>query len=585
MIKDGNSPLVSVIVPTKNSSSTLSACLSSIISQTYKNIELIVVDNYSADTTRTIAMEYTKKVFTIGPERGVQINFGVKKALGKYIYRVDSDFVLDSDLIMEAVNAAESNNYGAVIIHNTSDESVSFWSWLRKMERDMYVLDESKVAARFIRKDVFTSIGGFDPLLVFGEDYDLHNRVIKEYKVGRIKAKEVHIGEYKTLKEVAQKHYYYGKTMIYFLKKNRRQGLRQVTPFRRFYLPFFRHPVLGACFLAYQTVRYFSSICGIVVCLLDILRNRLLNIYHGQSSNKVITESTRPDVRHGLMDLVSVIIPTKNSGRTIGKCLASLKNQTYGNIEIIVIDNFSSDATAKIISQFDDVNFSVLEGERTKAKNFGILKSQGEFLLFLDSDMVLQPQVIHDCIKVCLGDSSVAGVVIPEHSIGDGFWVRVRDYERSLYAGSEIESARFFRKKFVTLVGGFDEDIVNYEEATLPFRIRGIGMKVNARINSYIFHNEEGFKIGSWLRKKQYYSGTAELYLKKYMELASSQLSVSYRFKTFVGNGNWKRLINHPVLSVGLFVLKSLEFFAYLRYYKSYILLITRGQVKSDYSS
>ena len=269
-------PLVSVIVPTKNSSDTIDLCLSSIINQTYKNIEIIVVDNYSTDTTITIALKYTKKIFTVGPERSVQMNFGAKMASGKYIYRVDSDFILDTDLIAEAVNTAESNNYGAIIIHNASDESVSFWSRVRKMERDMYVSDESKVAVRFIRKDVFTSVGGFDPLLFAAEDYDLHNRIIKEFAVGRIKARELHKGEAKSLKEIAQKHYYYGKNTIYFLKKNKKRALIQLTPFKGIYLEFFSHPVLGAGFITYQVVRYVSGFCGMLVYLLQIMWKRLL---------------------------------------------------------------------------------------------------------------------------------------------------------------------------------------------------------------------------------------------------------------------------------------------------------------------
>jgi glycosyltransferase involved in cell wall biosynthesis len=290
----------------------------------------------------------------------------------------------------------------------------------------------------------------------------------------------------------------------------------------------------------------------------------------------VTTVKNRSDLKSTSEAQVSVIIPTKNSGKTIGDCLTSLKNQTYKNIEILVVDNFSSDNTAKIVSQFEDVNFSVLEGERTKAKNLGVSKSHGEFLLFLDSDMVLQPQVIYDCVRLCLSNNSLAGVIIPEHSIGDGFWVKVRDYERSLYAGTEIESPRFFRKKFVTQVGGFDEDIVTYEESTLPFKIQCIGMKVNARINSYIFHNEEGFRIGGWLQKKYYYSGTADLYSKKYRNLAKLQLSIQYRLKIILGNGNWKYLVKHPLLSGGLFILKSLEFLAFIRYYKNYISPRTR---------
>ena len=96
---NGDTPLVSIIIPTKKSSHTLSSCLQSAVNQTYANIEVIVVDNYSSDATRVVAMKYTKEVFATDPERSIQSNFGAKIALGKYVYRVDSDFVLDSNLI------------------------------------------------------------------------------------------------------------------------------------------------------------------------------------------------------------------------------------------------------------------------------------------------------------------------------------------------------------------------------------------------------------------------------------------------------------------------------------------------------
>ena len=100
-----------------------------------------------------------------------------------------------------------------------------------------------------------------------------------------------------------------------------------------------------------------------------------------------------------MFKLVSVIIPTRNSDRKIEKCLQSIVDQSYKNIEILVIDAFSKDNTHEIISRFGTRRFS-LEGERTRAKNFGISKSVGEFLLFIDSDMVLEHRVVEECVKV-----------------------------------------------------------------------------------------------------------------------------------------------------------------------------------------
>ena len=264
---------------------------------------------------------------------------------------------------------------------------------------------------------------------------------------------------------------------------------------------------------------------------------------------------------HDLVRWVSIIIPTMNSSRTIGKCIESIKAQTYRNIEIFVIDRFSSDNTAEIASRFD-ASIYLFAGERAAAKNFGISKSKGEFLLFIDSDMILYPTVVEECVAICSDNNRIAGVIIPERSTGSGFWITVRDFERSLYAGSKIESARFFRRKFAVQVGGFDKDIVFYEESTLPQKIENIGMSVNARVTSFIFHNEDEFNLRKWLSKKRYYSISAKSYSNEYGKYAKAQTSVSYRIKIFVVNGNWKNLIRHPILATGVFILKALEFFA-----------------------
>ena len=93
---------------------------------------------------------------------------------------------------------------------------------------------------------------------------------------------------------------------------------------------------------------------------------------------------------------VTVIVTTKNSSRTIRQCLESINTQNYTNIETLVIDGISSDDTCEIASKCGAKIFS-LDSERTKAKNFGTSKSNGEFLLFIDSDMILDKNVVEEC--------------------------------------------------------------------------------------------------------------------------------------------------------------------------------------------
>jgi glycosyltransferase involved in cell wall biosynthesis len=274
----------------------------------------------------------------------------------------------------------------------------------------------------------------------------------------------------------------------------------------------------------------------------------------GRNKNDVIKHQA--DIKTGL---VSIVIPTKDSGRTLHRCLESLMTQTYQHFEILIVDKMSTDDTISIADEFKARIFS-MEVERTTAKNFASRMANGTFVLFLDSDMVLEPTVIEQCVRA-MQATDVGGIVIPEKSTGRGFWVKVRDFERSFYYGTKVESARFFRTNRVIQVGGFDEDVVMFEESTLPQRIEKIGLKTAVRVSSYIIHDESYFNLKNWLKKKRYYSQTAITYTQKYKSYSKQQLGVGHRVGIYVRNKNWIILIKHPVLSIGLLILKSLEFF------------------------
>ncbi len=268
-----NKPLVSVIVPTRNSARTIEACLNSIKRQSYVNIEIIVVDNYSRDLTLSIAKKCGAQVYSQGYERGAQVNFGVSKAKGKYIYRVDSDFILDPNVVKEAVNRCEKFGFDAIAVHNTSDPTVSYWARVRKMERDSYRNDDLNVAARFWKKDVFKQVGGFDINLVAGDDYDLQNRLLKSgFKIGRIQAQETHIGEPRNMAEIFLKHYYYGQNIGRFIKKNQQRALTQLSPLRPSIIKGFskhsREPTLIMGFFVYQLLRYIAATLGMTSAIM-----------------------------------------------------------------------------------------------------------------------------------------------------------------------------------------------------------------------------------------------------------------------------------------------------------------------------
>ncbi|WP_148882921.1 glycosyltransferase [Thermococcus aciditolerans] len=269
-----NLPLVSIIIPTFNSGKTLEKCLRSIKEQTYSNIEVIVVDKGSKDETIEIAKKYGCEVHVIpANERSEQINYGVKVARGKYIYRVDSDFILPPKMVEEAVRLCEIHGYDAVSTLVLPDPTISFWAKVRRLEKECYRNDIFYRGARFLRKDVFEMLGGFDESLVAGEDYDFHERLLRaNFKIGLAKTEELHIGEPKSIGDIIRKNYYYGKTLKHFLRKNKVQGLSRMSPIKKSLLRcwknFLRHPVLTLGFILHEITRYTAATAGLFIGIL-----------------------------------------------------------------------------------------------------------------------------------------------------------------------------------------------------------------------------------------------------------------------------------------------------------------------------
>ena len=118
------------------------------------------------------------------------------------------------------------------------------------------------------------------------------------------------------------------------------------------------------------------------------------------------------------MPSVSVVIPTYNSERSIEICLKSLINQSYKNVEIIVVDRFSEDRTVEIAKRY---GARIIQdyGERMRAKNIGLKHARGKYVLFVDSDMELSKDVVRECVELMEKDDKIGGIIIPERSVGE----------------------------------------------------------------------------------------------------------------------------------------------------------------------
>jgi glycosyltransferase involved in cell wall biosynthesis len=236
-------PLVSILIPTYNSGGTIGECIESAKAQTYPNLEIVVIDNYSSDDTITIAERHGAKILTVGPERSAQMNYGVSSARGKYILRVDSDMILDKNLVEKCLELCREGAQAVVVpVLPHPNGPSNFWVSCRMLEQKMLLDDMVNVAPRFIDRSVFLAVGGYDETIVAWEDYDLHNRLLGSgCRVSSLQDSALwHLGEASSLGEVVVRMVRYGKTgsLGLFTKKHGVSGLKQISIIRP---SFFRH--------------------------------------------------------------------------------------------------------------------------------------------------------------------------------------------------------------------------------------------------------------------------------------------------------------------------------------------------------
>lgn len=139
---DMKDKLISVIVPAYNVASTISKCLDSIIAQTYKNLEVIVVNDGSKDETRNIVLKYCEQysqIILIDHDKNKGLFAarvtGVKKAMGEYIGFVDSDDYISRDYYRELINEAEQTN-ADIVVAKIVQENPDGYQWIQNIYED-----------------------------------------------------------------------------------------------------------------------------------------------------------------------------------------------------------------------------------------------------------------------------------------------------------------------------------------------------------------------------------------------------------------------------------------------------------------
>ena len=205
------------------------------------------------------------------------------------------------------------------------------------------------------------------------------------------------------------------------------------------------------------------------------------------------------------MAKLSIIIPHFNGSKILTDCLESLSKCTYKDVEILVVDNGSTDDSIKVVSEkFPAVIIITSDRNRGYAAgcNFGAQFAKGEYLLFLNNDTIVTPSFISEMVQVIENDKKIAIcqslLLKPDASIdSSGDFI---DHLGVVYNSTkktdeirEISSARgasmLIRKNIFDILEGFDEKFyVSFEDVDLGWRTWMIGYKVILTPKSIVYH-------------------------------------------------------------------------------------------------
>lgn len=219
--------------------------------------------------------------------------------------------------------------------------------------------------------------------------------------------------------------------------------------------------------------------------------------------------------------LVSVTIPTRNSSRTLGSCLEAVRNQTYPNVEIIVIDSESTDETVNIAKRYSAQVIST-QWKLLGARYLGCQASKGEYVLLLDSDQILYPDTIERLVKEGERNDMVCLEEMPYNP--ESFLEKLFVADRQLinnFASMHLDPiygvmlARFYRKSI--LESAFNKipidklhDVVAHDHAIIYYETYQISSNVGL-VSKAVMHKEPTSIAELWKKNYRYGKTTREL--------------------------------------------------------------------------
>jgi glycosyltransferase involved in cell wall biosynthesis len=241
-------------------------------------------------------------------------------------------------------------------------------------------------------------------------------------------------------------------------------------------------------------------------------------------------------------ELVSVVLPTYNRASCLERSIRSVLNQTWQDLELIIVDDGSTDHTQELVSSVEDQRIcyvkTMINRGAGAARNYGIARAQGTYVAFQDSDDVWRPNKLELQIKTLQENDAGFCYHKVRYDFGNGQYAvlplesiplekKSGDIYGQLFYENMVDApALLVRRDCLEEVGGFDESLKALEDYDLAIRL------------AYAY---QAAFVDQVLLNKGYTEGSVSLQAGNYLD-ASCEILLRYQ-KDYVDTGNFDRRV------------------------------------------
>ena len=454
--------LVTVIVPVYNAERYLEQGVDSLLSQTHKNIEIILVDDFSTDSSWSICQKYSReykdrvRVFKNkrnygGPLRGREL--GVKMASGQWITFMDCDDYVEPNYVKNLLETTRNGKYDIAV---TGHQRLFDDGRKEKFRWNDYFQTTRKRLAEFYNH-FLTNNFWTDPSDTVGQNL-IRASVAKKTSLAKYPDK---VWAEDTLMALA------------FLS-NSRNGVNFVD----------RHDFNWRQRAGSGSKGGFSSTAD-----KDGFFKACYDIFHRDDIYDTISSE---------LPLVSVVVPIYNVENFLSECLDSILSQSYKNIEVICVNDGSLDGSESIVDEYMRKDSRVIKLNKknqglNRARESGVDISRGDYIMFVDSDDKITQNCIRDLYELIMkthsdisvggyktfisstdkDDSTVSGEVVVAESDHEAIkWLLSGDLKGKIVGGKDVLRMTAWAKLYKkNIVKETDWNFANYQTNEDEFEV------------------------------------------------------------------------------------------------------------------